>query len=187
MPGRYSRTAIVLHWLIAAMMIANVALALAWPHVADEAVRPMINGHKSIGITVLLLAICRLLWRLTHRPPPLPAAYRPWEARLAQGVHIGLYLVMFVMPLTGWIMDSAWERAAENPNVWFGLFEWPRIAPVMTLGAESKKQVHDLFGAGHAIAAYVLYALVLLHVAGALKHQFQGHRELARMGLGRPV
>lgn len=182
---RYTRTAIMLHWVVAVLMIVNVGLAWTWPYVADESVRPLINNHKSIGITLLALVTCRLLWRLTHRPPPFPGAYATWETRSAHAVHIALYLIMFAMPISGWVMDSAWERAAQNPNFYFGLFEWPRLAPIMALGAGTKKAVHDVFGSVHEAGAYVLYVLVAVHIAGALKHQLAGHPELARMGAGK--
>ena len=187
---RYTRIAIWLHWLVALGIIANVALAWVWPlgdaHPAiGDYVRPMINTHKSIGITVLGLAILRLLWRLGHRPPPFPVAYKPWEAALAHIVHWGLYFVIFAMPVTGWVMDSAYEKAAQNPNLWFGLFEWQRLGFIMNLPPDSKKWVHDTFGAAHGLIAYLVYALFAMHVLGALKHQLEGHRELQRMGLGR--
>lgn len=183
---RYSGVAIAFHWIIALLMIVNVALAWAWPLAPDEAVRPMINNHKSIGITLLGLVILRLLWRWTHKPPPLSTHLKSWEKRLAHAVHIGLYVLMFALPLTGWLMDSAWAKAADNPNFWFGLFEWPRIAPIMALDPETKKMVHSVFGEGHEIAGKLLYLLFALHLAGALKHQFiDKDRELARMMPGR--
>ena len=83
-------------------------------------------------------------------------------------------------------MDSAWEKAADNPNFWFGLFEWPRLGFIMAMDAASKKQVHDVFGEMHEIAGFILYFLVIVHVGGALKHQFlDKDKELARMGLGK--
>ena len=168
------------------MIIVNVGLAWTWPNVADESVRPLINNHKSIGITVLALVTIRLLWRLTHRPPPFHAALRTWEKRLAHGAHIALYLVMFALPLSGWIMDSAYKDAATHPNLWFGLFEWPRLGFIMAMDPATKKSVHDFFEKAHGADALILYFLVFLHIAGALKHQFiDKHRELARMGVGR--
>jgi cytochrome b561 len=187
---RYTTVAIWLHWLVAIGMIVNVALAWLWPlgdaHPAiGEYVRPMINGHKSIGITILGLAILRVLWRFGHKPPTMPATYAPWEKTLAHLVHFGLYFVILAMPITGWVMDSAWDRAADNPNYWFGLFQWPRLSFIMNLPPDSKTWVHDTFGAAHGLIAYLVYALFVMHVAGALKHQLQGHRELQRMGIGR--
>ena len=185
MPARYTGTAIALHWIVALLVIVNVSLAWAWPLAPDDMVRPLINTHKSIGISLLLLVTMRLLWRLTHRPPALPDHHKPWEKRAAHTAHILLYVIMFALPLSGWIMDSAWEKAADNPNFWFGLFEWPRLGFIMTLDPATKKSVHGLFGEMHEIAGYILYFLVVVHVGGALKHQFlDKDRELARMGVG---
>lgn len=182
---RYSGVAIALHWVIALAMVANVALAWIWP-VAGDAARPLINLHKSVGITVLALAVMRVLWRLSHRPPALDPSLAPWERTLAHLVHIGLYLVIFAMPVTGWVMDSAWDKAAQNPNLWFGLFEWPRLSFVMALDPATKKMVHDGFGEAHELCAWGVYLLFVLHVAGALKHQWiDGHPSLARMGIGK--
>lgn len=186
MPERYTGTAIALHWIIGILMIVNVGLAWAWPVAPDEAVRPLINNHKSIGITLLLLVTMRILWRATHKPPALPVHHQPWEKRAAHAVHMLLYVIMFALPLSGWIMDSAWEKAADNPNFWFGLFEWPRLGFIMGMEAAEKKQVHGLFGEMHEISANILYVLVVVHIGGALKHQFiDKDRELARIGLGR--
>lgn len=184
--ARYSNFAIALHWIIALLIVTNVALAWIWPTLSGESVRPLINTHKSIGITVLALVVMRLLWRLGNPPPPLPLHHKTWEKRAAHIAHGLLYIVMFAMPLSGWIMDSAWDKAAGNPNIWFGLFEWPRIGFVMNLDPATKKSVHDNFGAMHGLSADILYVLLLVHVAGALKHQFiDKDKELARMGLGR--
>lgn len=183
---RYSGLAILLHWLIAAGIVANVALAWIWPHLADEQVRPVIDIHKSIGITVLGLAIMRLLWRFSHRPPAYPAGYRPWERTASHAVHWLLYFVMFAMPLTGWIMDSAWKDAATHPMHFFGTFEWPRIAFFQHLDPAARDRMHDLFGISHVLGAYALYALFVLHVGGALKHQWLDREaELQRMWPGR--
>lgn len=187
--GRYTRVAIWLHWLVAFGIILNVALAWVWPYgdsnaTLGEWVRPMIDTHKSVGVTVLGLAVLRLLWRFSHQPPAMSYAYAGWERGLAHAVHWGLYLVIFAMPLTGWIMDSAWEGAPTHPMYWFGTFEWPRIGFIEHLDPATKLRVHDRSGAAHGYIAYVVYALFVLHVAGALKHQLQGHRELQRMGVG---
>ncbi len=179
---RYTGPAKALHWLIAIGIIANVALAWIWPHLADAQVRPAIDMHKSIGITILGLAIMRLLWRLTHRPPPLPTGYRRWEIGVSHATHWLLYLLIFAMPLTGWIMDSAYKNAATTPMYWFGLFEWPRIGAILHMAPGPRDRVHDLFGAAHVWLSYAVYALFALHVAGALKHQYwDRERELQRM------
>jgi cytochrome b561 len=181
MNARYTRTAIILHWLIALGVIGNVTLALSWPHAADERVRPMIDLHKSVGITILGLAIMRLLWRATHKPPAFAIGYKRWEVTVAHIVHWLLYFVIFAMPLTGWIMDSGYKDAATHPMFLYGLFEWPRIGFIMHLDPATRDRVHDLFGEAHELIAWLVFALFALHVAGALKHQLEGHKELQRM------
>ena len=184
--ARYNRTAVTFHWLVAIGILTNIALAWIWPYMADASVRPAINLHKSIGITVLGLAIMRLLWRLTHRPPALPTGYQRWEVGLAHATHWLLYLLIFAMPLSGWIFDSAWKDAPQNPLYLFGLFEFPRIGFIEHLAPDLKDRIHDAGETAHGLFAKFIYVLVALHVAGALKHQFlDGKLELQRMWFGR--
>lgn len=179
---RYTSLAISFHWLVAIGVIGNVALAWIWPLVADEGVRPLIDLHKSIGITVLGLAIMRLIWRLTHRPPPLPSAYQQWEIRLSHLTHVLLYVLIFAMPITGWLHDSAWKDAATHPMSLYGIVPWPRLGFITAIEPIEKERLHDVFGEAHEIAAKFVYVLVGLHILGALKHQFMdGTRELQRM------
>lgn len=181
---RYTKTAMLFHWVIALGIFANVALAWIWPYITDANVRPAIDTHKSIGVTLLGLAILRLLWRFGHKPPAYPPSYHGWERTASHVVHWGLYLILFAMPLTGWIMDSAYKNAATTPMYWFGTFQFPRIGFVMTLEPALRDRVHDAFGAAHSLLQWLLYLLVLIHVAAALKHQMQGEKELQRMWPG---
>ncbi|GAA5263625.1 superoxide oxidase [Acidiphilium sp. MT5] len=169
---RYTRIAVLLHWAIAAMILVNIGLGLGANYAPDAWVRPMIDLHKSIGITVLGLVLARLIWRLTHRPPPFPASYRPWERRVAHGAHLALYGLILALPITGWIHDSAWSAAASHPLVLFGVIPWFRLGFVMHLAPATKHHWHLLFAAIHTYCGYALYALLTLHIAGALKHQF---------------
>jgi cytochrome b561 len=181
---RYTRVAVVLHWLVAVLITANVVLALSADHVPDDAVRSVIDAHKSIGITVLGLALLRILWRLGHRPPAVPVTHRRLERVAAHLAHLGLYLLILLLPLSGWLHDSAWKDAATHPMHWFGLFEWPRIGAVMNLPPATRESLHTRFGEWHTALSYVLYVLLALHVAGALKHQWiDGEASLRRMSL----
>lgn len=184
---RYTRTAIALHWIVAVLMIVNVTLGLAAESLPDEQVRFTIDTHKSIGITVLGLALLRLLWRLSHPAPPLPPGYPRWERVGAHAAHVALYALMFALPLSGWLHDSAWKDAATHPMRLFGLVPWPRIGWVTSLDAGLKERLHDTFGAFHVWFGYALYGLFALHLAGALKHQWIDREpELQRMLPGPP-
>ena len=179
---RYTRPAVILHWLIAVLITINVDFMLSVDLVAEENVRFMYDTHKSIGITVFGLVILRVLWRLTHRPPALPAVYKRWEVTASKWTHGILYFIMIFMPLSGWLHDGAWDAAAEIKLTYFGLFEVPRLGWIMDMEPVAKKALHGILGEAHEIGGYALYGLVFLHVAGALKHQFvDKHKELQRM------
>lgn len=182
LPERYTSTAIALHWVIAAMMIVNFAFGEFHEAFGEDNIRFMINAHKSTGISILGLVIIRLLWRLTHKPPALPGNFKPWEARVSHAVHILLYVLMFALPISGWMHDSAWKAAPEIKMYWFGLFEWPRIGWIMALEPAIKEQWHSVLGEVHEIMGKILLLLFVLHVGGALKHQWiDKHPELQRM------
>jgi len=170
--ARYTKTAIVLHWLIAVLIIGNVALALSIDAFPEEFARPIVNLHKSIGITVLGLATMRLLWRFAHKPPELPESYKPWERKAAHVAHWLLYLVIFALPLSGWAHDSAWKAAPQNPMFLFTLIPFPRMSFIMNLDADTKEYLHNLLFVIHSSFGYLLYVLLALHIGGALKHQF---------------
>jgi cytochrome b561 len=179
---RYTGVAIALHWLVAALIGANLVLIWFvddWP---KDWTRPVIDLHKSIGITVLGLALLRLLWRVGHPPPPLPVGYPRLERLGALAAHIGLYVLILAIPLSGWMHDSAWKDAVSHPMSLYGLVPWPRIGAIMTLPADQKEQLHKLFFSAHQWFAYALYGLFALHVGGALKHQWIDREpELQRM------
>ena len=172
LPARYTTPAIVFHWVIALGIAINLVIMWVLDALPEASQRPAVNLHKSIGITVLGLAIMRLLWRATHTPPPLPPGTRTWERLSAHAAHTLLYVLIFALPLTGWIHDSAWKAAAKNPLVLFGVIPWFRIAAVQDMAPGPKEHVHALFSQLHTSCAYLLYALLAVHILGALKHQF---------------
>jgi cytochrome b561 len=180
--GRYSRSgyskvAITLHWLIALLIIGNVIGALIFDSLldssdpADRARGAAIVGiHKSIGLTVLVLSLFRLAWRLTHGFPRLPEHMAGWEVALARGNHVAFYFMMITVPLAGYVMSSG----GPYPIVYFGLFEVPKLPVGEALG--------DFAHEAHEILAFTTVGLVALHVAGALKHHFLDRDDvLARM------
>jgi len=178
--GRFTGVAIFLHWTIAAGILCNVALAWCVDYLPDDWVRPAIDTHKSIGITVLGFVLLRILWRISHRPPPLPDTFPKWEHRAAHLAHALLYLIMLGLPLSGWLHDSAWKDAATHPMTLFHLVAWPRIGFVMHLEAGVKEHMHNVFGTVHAAFAYALYLLLALHVGGALKHELIDRQSVLR-------
>jgi cytochrome b561 len=121
----------------------------------------LLAKHKSVGMTVLMLAVLRLVWRVTNRPPPLPAGMTPIERWLAPATHGAFYVLLFAMPLTGWMMSSA-----KNYSVsWFGLFTWPNLIAPNETAFNLLKSTHDYL-------SDLLFALAILHVLAAIKHHF---------------
>ena len=162
--ARYSRGAIVLHWLIAVLIVLNIAAAWVSEGMSKADRATVMGNHKAIGITVLLLTVLLILWRLMHRRPPLLESLKAWEAALSRVVHVGFYFLMLAIPLTGWAMTSAFSKGAGVSL--FGLV----IVPALPVGFD--KPTAGLFAELHTVLAFLMIALIVLHVAGALKHQF---------------
>lgn len=163
---RYGLPAIALHWLLALALVGVFAVGLYMSGLPFSPQRlKLYNWHKWAGVLILALSALRLLWRLTHRPPPLPApvlaAMPGWQRAAHHGTHHLMYLLFFAVPLLGW----AYSSAAGFPIVLFG--QWPLPDFV---GAD--KALAAAIKPWHAFSAYALAALALLHVAAALKHQF---------------
>jgi cytochrome b561 len=159
-----------------------VILALSADSLSDTTARRVIDLHKSFGITVLGLALMRILWRFAVKPPPLPTDYSPLQRNTARLVHWLLYALMFALPLSGWLHDSAWKDAASHPMYLYGLFEWPRISAIEHIDPSTRESLHESFGDWHTWLGYALYVLVALHILGALKHQWIDHKtEIQRM------
>lgn len=165
---RYSAVAMTLHWVIAALILANIGLAWWFGTLHGAARSAPIQLHKSFGITVLALSVLRIVWRLARRPPRMPASVTGWERQLARVTHALFYLVMIGMPLTGWVFTSA--STPLRPTMIFGAFPLPVITAARAGGPLRMKQIHDLFHDGHGWLAWLAYALIVLHVAGALRH-----------------
>jgi cytochrome b561 len=168
---RYNAGAITLHWAIALLILTNIGLAWWFNTLHGQAKIEPIQLHKSIGITVLILSVVRLGWRLATPPPPLPATMHAWERWLARGVHALFYVVMLGMPLTGWAFSSASPLIHVFPIVLFHVVPWPTLTPLANLPHDQMKQAHALFLTGHELLAKLAYGLIALHVAGGLKHQ----------------
>jgi cytochrome b561 len=167
---RYTIVAIAFHWLIALGVLLLIAIGLAMTKLGLTPMRQfqLYQLHKSIGITVLLLSALRLAWRFWHRPPPLPAAMPRLEKRAAHAAHWVLYGLIIGMPLTGWAMVSASKY--NIPTVLYGLVPWPHLPGFATLS--NKAVVEAALKQVHGYGAWMLIALLVLHVGAALRHHF---------------
>jgi len=179
---RYTSVAILLHWILAVLALTMVAVGF-WMHdaIQNPATRPLALQvfplHKATGITILALTAVRLLWRLTHPAPPLPQRMAGWEKLVARTSHWLFYLLLFAMPLSGWIYSSAGYSQAFNtfirvPLSYFGLFTVPDFPGVAAQPDEARKAIGLTALGAHFYLAWVMLALAGLHVAAALKHHF---------------
>ncbi|HEY5102707.1 MAG TPA: cytochrome b [Steroidobacteraceae bacterium] len=157
--ARWGSVAQFLHWLIVALILAQVALALSAEKLHGMAKLAMLARHKSVGITILMLAVVRVLWRLAGPTPPLPTTLKPYERLLAHFTHIALYVLIFAMPLSGWIMTSA----RGFPASWFNLFQLPDLVA-------KNRPLYEAMQETHEALAWTLGAVATLHLLAALKH-----------------
>jgi len=233
---RYTRVAILLHWVIAALILFNLALGYFMEGFSPPWRMLVVSVHVSSGITVLALTVIRVLWRLTHEPPAYDPHVKPWERHLAHLVHFLLYVGMVLMPVIGWGIISAhppqgsagaaYEAAHPTPRpgqppiaqslppvappgagpmstagstnapprgslkLWW-VIPLPQLAPISEIGSmpgglEPQKALHERFVVWHGLGGYIMILLLILHVAGAMKHQLiDKQEELARMGVGK--
>jgi cytochrome b561 len=159
-----------LHWTVVLLIITQWLIAMR----ADSLPLGMakieaLAWHKSLGLTILMLAVVRLAWRWMNPVPDLTTETRPWERLLAKLSHLLLYALIFALPLSGWLMSSA----KNYPVSWFRLFQFPDlVAPDERLFQQMRELHHLLFG--------VLVVVALLHIAGALKHHFIDRNDVLR-------
>jgi len=179
----YSKIAVLLHWLIAIAIFSMFAFGWYMDELPKEAPKQIafdlfdwgiytwqlaeeasprtfyFNLHKSMGVTLFALILLRLIWRLKNKPPAMLASYKVWERKLATGTHHLLYLLMVAIPVSGIIMATYSKYGVK----WFGLDLIPGL---------DDKNLRDIFKEVHEIVGLVLLLLLVLHIAGALKHKF---------------
>lgn len=161
--ARYSRGAIAFHWVIALLIIMNFAIAWRAEDLPKEEAYAVMAWHKAFGITVLLLTLGRIAWRLLHKVPPLVETLKAWEAALAKVTHALFYFLMLAVPVAGWGLHSAY---GAKPVGMFGLFGFPAL-PVA-----QDKPTAGMFHELHEVFATLMLVLLAVHVLAALKHQF---------------
>jgi cytochrome b561 len=170
--GRYTATAIGLHWLMAVLLVGIFCVGL---YMADLPLSPwklkVFSWHKWAGVTAFLLVTARLGWRIAHRPPELPGSMPQWQQWAAHAGHALLYLLMFAIPLSGWLMSSA----KGFQTVYFGVLPIPDLLP-------KNKELGDILLDVHQTLAWTLVGVVAGHAGIAFIHHFFDHDDvLARM------
>ena len=159
---QYGRIAKIFHWLTALLIFGMLPLGFYMVWLAPGPLKfDLYQLHKSIGMTILLLVILRIGWKLSNPKPKPPETLKKWELVLSRLVHGVLYLTLFFMPLTGWLLTSA----SEFPNKYFGLFDIPDL-----VGKD--EGLYEAMSEAHEVIAFIILGAVFLHIAGALKHYF---------------
>jgi cytochrome b561 len=165
---RYNNVAIVLHWTIAAFLIANLCIGLWFTDMAASLLKNNLSvTHKSIGLTILMLSLLRLLWRLSHKPPPRSPARFDGVAR---ALHWLFYLLLILVPLAGWSVVSI--SPLNLPTRYLGLWTWPWIGFLHDLPLATRKAQIGNAVLVHNSLALLTALLVVLHVAAALWHRY---------------
>jgi cytochrome b561 len=171
----YSLTARTLHWITATLVLINLPLGLAIANIGDGPLKDWLyNLHRSIGVLVIPVILLRFIYRLSHRPAPLPANVPPIQQLAAHATHWLLYGLLIIQPFLGWIGTSAFPA----PIVVFGLFELPPIW-------WEDRAFSDLILTVHAVVGLAIACLVVMHIGAALYHHYvRRDAVLARMLTG---
>ncbi len=192
---RYTNTAIVLHWLIGALIVFMFLLGWYMTELPKDAAKAIsfdlfdlgllqwnvaeemsprtfyFNLHKSIGVSILALVLFRIYWRISHRPPALLASLKVWERKLAAGGHHSLYLLMVLIPVTGILMSLYSKYGLQ----WFG---------IKLLQGLDNKDLRETFAEVHELLGTLMLIVLAVHVLGALKHRLIDKDEtMSRMSL----
>ena len=177
---RYGAASMALHWIIAILIIVQIGLGLYMNHVVPDhsPEQDRIQDiHVTVGLSILILVLVRIGVRLTHPAPPLPRSLAPWERVLARITHWLFYILMLALPLTGWALVSV--RHEDIP--FFGL-AWPAMPLMDHLAKPAARALGRQLKTIHIdYLLWIILANLALHLAGALKHQFDGNPVLWRM------
>lgn len=177
-PGRYTRVAIGLHWVLAALILGQIAFGWYLQSVPrktpDRTV--YVNLHKSTGLTLALLVLARLGWRLTHKAPALPATLPAWQRTAARASHFALYACMLVMPAAGYLASNFSKFGVNYFN-----------AILLPPWGVDDRRLYAVFNTTHLLTSYVFVALIALHVFSALRHLYLRDGVFYRMWPGQPL
>lgn len=167
---RYSLVSLTLHWLTALLVLGQIVLITFAEEASGSERGTWMMLHKSGGVTILVLTLARLGWRAAYPAIPLPHGTPGWQRIAARATHVLFYVLLLALPLTGWLAGSAAGRGFE----WYGLFDFP-LLPIGG-GRELAGTLMDV----HEALPKLLYVLLFLHVAGALKHHFLDRDDVLR-------
>lgn len=173
---RYDAVAITIHWVTALAIVAQVVMGWSMTSMEPGSYLQfsLYQWHKSVGMTILALSVLRLVWRLAHKPPPLPATMPAWEMRAAKATHALLYALLIMLPLTGWAVVSA--SPFNIPTILYGVLPLPHLPVLSEL--EDKKSAESALALVHDIGGWILIILLAGHVGAALRHHFVIHDDI---------
>jgi cytochrome b561 len=162
-PERYTGVAIALHWLIAALIVGQIGFGWYLQTVPRKtpARTVYVNLHKSTGLTLGLLILVRLGWRLTHKAPPLPLSLPAWQRTAARTTHVALYACMLVMPTAGYLASNFSKFGVNYFN-----------AVLLPPWGVDDRRLYVVFNTIHVVTSYILVALIAMHVGAALRHLY---------------
>ncbi len=182
--SRYTTGAIILHWTIALLILAQIVGGYAMNDILEDGSQDqyeLFQLHKSLGIMVLVLTVARIMWRIFNPPPAEPASVARWESRLAHVVHILFYVLLLAIPLSGWVLISVAPIRVETVLFFRDWLPWPDIPGLGALPAGTKDILTETGEEVHAFLAWSAAVLVGLHALGAIKHHIQDGHFLIRM------
>lgn len=161
-PTRYGAITKSFHWIIALAIVGMLFAGFFMGGIENLTDKIWVYGmHKSIGVTILALAVLRILWHIYSKKPPYVSSLKPWEKMAAHFLHFCLYGAMIAMPLSGWLMSSS----AGRPVSFFGLFTLPDLV-------DKNEDIANLMRGAHFYLAWLLIAAIVVHLSAALKHHF---------------
>ncbi|MEM1365677.1 MAG: cytochrome b/b6 domain-containing protein [Pseudomonadota bacterium] len=188
--ARYTSVAIILHWTIAIAIVFQLGSGQWMIHWAPENSQLTFDTyqvHKTVGLIILALSLARLYWRLSHKPPAPQPNWGTWEHRGAHAAHIAFYVLMIGAPLSGWLMVSVSPTAIPTFFAMIESLPFAHLPGFADWSSETRALAEDWLILIHEIFAKSIFAILLLHVAGALKHHiFDGDGTLRRMSFKRP-
>ncbi|MEM6762556.1 MAG: cytochrome b/b6 domain-containing protein, partial [Pseudomonadota bacterium] len=184
--SRYTTGAIVLHWSIAILIMLQLLSGFAMVRVMEQGTNiqfTVYQLHKSAGFAVLILTVARIMWRVFNPPPAEPASVTALESRASHFVHMAFYALMILIPLSGWLMITVSPVQLETVLFFASWLPWPHLPGLGWMAADARADLTHATEIVHLVLAYLMAFLMVLHVAGALKHHFEDGVFLKRMSL----